>query len=59
MSPVVYLVIAAGAFILLLAGAQWMNNRVTLNHIKSKTVGDGVRPDRVRYEVEVRHYPPR
>jgi type IV secretion system protein VirD4 len=33
--------LAAGAFILLLAGAQWMNNRVTLNHIKSKTVGDG------------------
>jgi len=40
-SPVAYLVIAAGAFVLLLAGAQWMNNRVTLNHIKSKTVGDG------------------
>jgi len=39
--PVAYLVCAAGAFILLLAGAQWMNNRVTLNHIKSKTVGDG------------------
>ena len=41
MQPIAYLVIAAGAFILLLAGAQWMNNRTTLNHIKSKTVGDG------------------
>ena len=41
MSPIAYLVIAAGAFILLLGLAQWLNNRTNLNHIKSKTVGDG------------------
>jgi len=39
--PVAYLACAAGGFVLLLAIAQWLNNRTTLNHIKSKTVGDG------------------
>jgi len=39
--PFAYLAIAAGAFILLLGAAQWLNNRTNLNHIKSKTVGDG------------------
>jgi len=41
MPPIAYLVIAAGAFLLLMGLAQWLNNRATLNHIKSKTVGDG------------------
>ena len=41
MPPFAYLVIAAGSFMLLLGAAQWLNNRTNLNHIKSKTVGDG------------------
>jgi len=37
----ILLVIAAGAMLLLLGGAQWLNNRANLNNIKSKTTGDG------------------
>ena len=35
------LVLVGGGFLLLMLGAQWLNNRVNLNGIKSKTVGDG------------------
>ena len=41
MPPYAYLVIAGGAMILLLGGAQWLSNRANLNGIKSRTVGDG------------------
>lgn len=41
MPPYVYLILAGGGFILLLAAAQWINNRTNLNNIKSRTVGDG------------------
>jgi len=34
-------VLVGGGFLLLMLGAQWLNNRVNLNGIKSKTVGDG------------------
>jgi type IV secretion system protein VirD4 len=41
MPPYVYLILAGGGFILLLAAAQWANNRASLNNIKSRTIGDG------------------
>ena len=41
MPPYVYLILAGGGLILLLAGAQWLNNRASLNNIKSRTTGDG------------------
>ena len=41
MPPYVYLILAGGGFILLLAGAQWVNNRASLDNIKSRTTGDG------------------
>jgi len=41
MPPYAYLVFAAGGLILLLGAAQWLNKAANLNHIKSKTVGDG------------------
>ena len=41
MPPYVYLILAGGGMILLLAGAQWLNNRTSLNNIKSRTIGDG------------------
>jgi len=48
MPPYFILVLAGGGLLLLLAGAQWLNNRASLSNIKSRTTGDGVRPDRVR-----------
>jgi len=41
MPPYAYLVFAAGGLLLLLGAAQWLNKAANLNHIKSKTVGDG------------------
>ena len=41
MPPYAYLVFAAGGLLLLLGAAQWLNKTANLNHIKSKTVGDG------------------
>ncbi|MCL2298877.1 MAG: type IV secretory system conjugative DNA transfer family protein, partial [Firmicutes bacterium] len=41
MPPYAYLVFAAGGLLLFLGAAQWLNKAANLNHIKSKTVGDG------------------
>jgi len=37
----VILILVGGGFLLLMLGAQWLNNRPGLNNIKSKTIGDG------------------
>jgi type IV secretion system protein VirD4 len=41
MPPYAYLAIAGGVFLLLMVTVQFLNNRGNLNHIKSRTVGDG------------------